>query len=62
MVTQELNGSSIQIMYLSSSEPKPTDDINNGSIIIEVDTGRAFRFDLENLMWHDAGYMKVVVI
>ena len=62
MVTQELDSGSIQIMYITSSESKPIHNINNGSIIIEVDTGRAFRFDLENLMWHDVGYMKVVMV
>lgn len=62
MVTQELDSGSIQIMYVTSSEPKPIHNINNGSIIIEVDTGHAFRFDLENLLWHDVGYMKVVMV
>lgn len=60
MITQEYNRSSIQILFLTSSDTKPTDDISNGSVIIEVDTGKEFRFDEENLTWYDFGYVKVV--
>lgn len=60
MVTQEYNCGSIQVLFLTSSDTKPTDDISNGSVIIEVDTGKKFRFDEENLTWYDFGYVKVV--
>ena len=45
MVTQEYNESSIQIFYLSSSDTKPTENVTNGSVAIEVDTGKQFVFD-----------------
>lgn len=60
MVTQEYNCSSIQVFFLTSSDIKPTEDVSNGSVIIEVDTGKQYRFDIENVMWHDFGYAKVV--
>ncbi len=60
MVTQEYNCSSIQIFFLTSSDTKPTEDVSNGSVVIEVDTGKQFRFDIENVTWHDFGYVKVV--
>ena len=56
MVTQEYNRDSIQILYLTSSESKPT-ECSNGSIVIEVDTGKYFRFDKENAIWYDFGYV-----
>ena len=61
MVTQRYNNSSVQIMYLMSSDPKPTDGVDNGSVIIEVDTGKEFRFDKENLVWYDFGYTRVMI-
>ena len=60
MITQEYNHNSIQIIYLTSEETKPT-DANNGSIAIETDTGKYFRFDEENLVWHDFGYIGVIL-
>jgi hypothetical protein len=45
---------------MTSTDTKPTTDIENGSIIVEVDTGKHFRFDKENLTWYDFGYVKVV--
>lgn len=60
MVTQEYNRSSIQIIFLTSSDTKPTEDVDNGSVIIEVDTGKEYRFDKENIRWYDFGYVKVV--
>lgn len=60
MVTQDYNDSSIQILHLTSTETKPT-DVDNGSIIIEVDTGKQFRFDAENLIWYDFGYVEVII-
>lgn len=60
MVTQEYNCSSIQVFFLTSSDIKPIEDVSNGSVIIEVDTGKQYRFDIENVMWHDFGYAKVV--
>lgn len=59
MVTQEYNSSSIQIIYLTSSDTKPT-DCDNGSVAVEVNTGRVFRFDKENTIWYDCGFMVVM--
>lgn len=61
MVTQGYNESSIQIFYLSSSDTKPTENVTNGSVIIEVDTGKQFVFDEEHTTWYDFGYMKVIL-
>lgn len=60
MITQEYNHSSIQIIYLTSGEAKPT-DADNGSIAIEVDTGKYYRFDKENSVWHDFGCIGVIL-
>ena len=60
MITQEYNPSSIQIIYLTSGETKPT-DADNGSIVIETDTGKYFRFDKENSVWYDFGYIGVIL-
>lgn len=59
MVTQEYNSSSIQILYLSSSDSKPT-NCDNGSVVVEVDTGKTFRFDAEHITWYENGYMVVM--
>ena len=50
MVTQELNDGSIQIFYMKSTDESPT-AADNGSILIEVDTGIAYRYDKENDSW-----------
>jgi len=47
----------MEIAGLSSDE-KPTDEINNtkidnGSIFIEMDTGKIYMFDLENTTWEE---------
>lgn len=39
-----------------STDEKPTDEVNNtkidnGSIFIEIDTGKVYMFDLENTEW-----------
>ena len=57
MVTQILNGSSVQIFFLTSSDTKPT-DCDNGSIAIEVDTCIEYRYDAENDVWYDWGYTR----
>lgn len=61
MVTQDLNDSSIQYLYMNSSDVKPTDGITNGSVIVEVDTGKHFRYDEENHVWYDFGYVSVML-
>ncbi len=36
-----------------STDTKPTDNIDNGSIFIEIDTGKIYMFDLENEEWKE---------
>lgn len=41
-----------------SGDDKPTDEIentkiDNGSIFIEIDTGKVYMFDLENTTWEE---------
>ncbi len=60
MITQDLCNGSIQIIYLTSTDTKPT-NIGNGSKAIETDTGKEFIFDAENVVWYDFGYMRVII-
>ena len=39
-------------IFCLSSDTKPT-DVANGSLAIEIDTGKEFRFDAENETWYD---------
>ena len=34
-----------------STDTKPTEDVENGTIFIEIDTGKIYMFDLENEQW-----------
>ena len=34
-----------------STDDKPTENVTNGSIFIEIDTGKIYMFDLENEEW-----------
>ena len=34
-----------------SSDTKPTDNIENGSVLMEMDTGTMYIFDAENSVW-----------
>ena len=36
-----------------STDTKPTKDIANGSILIEMDTGKIFMFDATNSTWRE---------
>ena len=60
MVTQEYNQSSRQVIYLASTDAKPT-DCDNGSVVIEVDTGKRFLFDKENATWRPCGLVAVML-
>lgn len=56
-ITEEGEIISAELRGLSTDE-KPTeiDDkkINNGSVFIEIDTGKIFFYDLENEEWKEA--------
>ena len=36
-----------------STDEKPTKHINNGSILIEIDTGKRYIFDYESKEWNE---------
>jgi hypothetical protein len=36
-----------------STDQKPTENVDNGSIYIEIDTGKFYLFDLENEQWNE---------
>lgn len=57
MVTQEYNETSVSSFRLLSTDDKPT-DCPNGSIVIEIDTGKKYRFDAEEKQWYDAGFAR----
>ena len=43
----------IQILQGLSTDSKPVDGVPNGSIYIEMDTAKKYRFDKENEIWLD---------
>lgn len=43
----------IQIYQGLSTDTKPADNVPNGSIFIEMDTAKKYRFDKENEIWLD---------
>lgn len=57
MVTQECNKMSVSYFRLLSTDEKPT-DCPNGSVAVEVDTGKEYRFDAENKRWYVSGYAR----
>lgn len=59
MVTQLYNENTMQVVYITSDETKPT-DCSNGSKLVEVDTGKEYRFDEENKLWIDFSNVKVM--
>lgn len=50
-LTNENN--SIQTIFGLSTDTKPTDEIINGSIFIEMDTSKIYFYDLENEQWRE---------
>ena len=36
-----------------STDEKPTENLENGTIFIEIDTGKMYMFDLENTQWKE---------
>ena len=49
------DGNPITAMELRglSTDEKPTENIDNGSSFIEIDTGKIYMFDLENEEWKE---------
>ena len=54
--TSEGDFSSFELRGLSTDE-KPTEingkNVDNGSVFIEIDTGKVFLYDLENTEWKE---------
>lgn len=44
-LTDEYNG--------LSTDTKPTENVRNGSVFIEIDSGKIYFFDQENVEWHE---------
>ena len=48
-------GVNIVDMYCLSTDEKPTENIANGSSLLEMDTSKAYFFDEENQRWLEFG-------
>lgn len=46
------DGQDLEYRGLSTDE-KPTENILNGAVFIEIDTGKVYMFDLENEEWKE---------
>ena len=42
----------VELRGLSTDE-KPTEDIVNGTVFVEIDTGKIYMYDLENEEWKE---------
>lgn len=47
-----LYGQFVNDVRCLSTDEKPVDNINNGSICLEIDTGYRYAFDAENRDWY----------
>lgn len=57
MITQEKNEMSVSHFRLMSTDTKPT-DCPNGSVAVEIDTGKKYKFDAEEKQWYDSGFAR----
>lgn len=62
MITPEVNAQNIdgklarpQTFYGLSTDVKPLVNVANGSVFIEMDTGKIYFFDLANVTWREWG-------
>lgn len=39
--------------YVKSGDTKPTANVVNGAALIEIDTGKAYLFDKESVVWRE---------
>lgn len=46
-------GSAVVVAGLSTDTPKPTDGIANGSMFVEMDTGKIYLFDADGATWRE---------
>lgn len=49
--TQRYNGKPYKEGFCLSSDTKPITDIANGSILVEIDTGKVFFFNEAGAVW-----------
>lgn len=49
---KDKNNSILEVIGLST-DTKPTENISNGSIFIEMDTGKIYFYDKENTQWRE---------
>ena len=49
---KDKNNSILEVIGLST-DTKPTENITNGSIFIEMDTGKIYFYDKENTQWRE---------
>lgn len=49
MISQN-NGTQIQGVCLST-DTKPTQNVANGSLLLEMDTGKIYAFDADGVQW-----------
>lgn len=45
----------VKEIYGLAADTKPTDNLANGSVFIEIDTGNVYFFDEENVEWIKVG-------
>ena len=50
--TKEAKNIIVELRGLSTDD-KPTEDITNGCVFIEIDTGKIFMYDEENEQWKE---------
>ncbi len=36
-----------------STDEKPTENVSNGTVFVEIDTGKLYMYDLENQQWEE---------
>ena len=48
------DGTLVEVEYRGlSTDEKPTENITNGTVFIEIDTGKVYMYDLENEEWKE---------
>ena len=50
---QVMYGRTFNDIRCLSTDDKPTENIKNGSVLTEIDTGKTYMFDRENREWHE---------
>ena len=48
-----IGGKRYVIADAKSTDTKPTEDILNGSVISEIDTGKTYKFDQDTKTWEE---------